>query len=407
MIIQINGKSLLECNEEEIQSIKDDPAFKESHYIDYKGNFSFIKISDKNEREKKKVEFRNDICSFANAEGGYILYGIKESQGIPVEINGITIPNDNTDKFELDLRNALSPIEPRVPYVKFNFIKLLSGNYVVIIYISHDLFAPYTHIENQINYKFFKRGGNEKTTMSYTELKNMFNQSIMLEKEIDLYRKERITYFKEQSENDTDAYSRFVLFHIIPDSFLDIESNKNLYAIEKNDRIRFDPIFSSLYCESSSTPCVDGLKYKPYDFESYPFICSINNNGVSECFISMNGKSFEFDEYYYSYDIWDYIKNTLIKYIKIMKGILYTKKIFACISIVGCKGMTCRTRVDDIRYKPKIDRNLISCTPITIDDISNDEIIESVSQKLYIEYMLSIGIKNDPELNSYIKNISQ
>lgn len=144
MVFQINGKTLLECNEDDIQLLIDDPAFRESEHIDYKENFSFLEIEDKKVKNTKKVEFRNDVCSFANAEGGYLIYGVKEEQGIVSEIIGITIPKNDTDKFELDRRNDLQPIFPRVPNIKFSFIPLQSGKYVVVMYIKHDSFAPYT-----------------------------------------------------------------------------------------------------------------------------------------------------------------------------------------------------------------------------------------------------------------------
>ena len=215
MEFQINGKSLLEINEDDIQLIIDNSDFRESEFIDYKENFAFLEIDDKSNKDKKRVEFRNDVCSFANAEGGYLIYGIKENQGLASAIIGITIHDNNTDKFELDRRNDLQHIFPRVPNIKFCFVPLQNGKFVVIIYIKNDSFAPYTQIENQINYKFFKRAGNEKVTMTYTELRNMFNQSISLDKEIDNYRKNRVTYYKEQSEEKNDIYSKFLITIII------------------------------------------------------------------------------------------------------------------------------------------------------------------------------------------------
>lgn len=91
-----------------------------------------------------------------------MIYGIKEELGIVSEIIGITVARNDTDKFELDRRNDLQSILPKVPNIKFSFIPLKTGKYVVIMYIKHDSFAPYTQIGNQINYKFFKRAGSQK-----------------------------------------------------------------------------------------------------------------------------------------------------------------------------------------------------------------------------------------------------
>lgn len=122
------------------------------------------------------------MCSFANSDGGYLVFGISDNSGCASELVGVEISDDNTDKFELDRRNNLSNIYPKTPHVDFHFVKLENGKYVVIIYIKRDGFAPYVYVEDENNYRIFKRTGNKKQTVTYSELKNMFNQSISLEK---------------------------------------------------------------------------------------------------------------------------------------------------------------------------------------------------------------------------------
>ena len=63
--------------------------------------------SCKAEKKDPKAEFRRDVCAFANSDGGYLVYGISEKNGIPEKITGITIPNNNPDNFELQLNNTL------------------------------------------------------------------------------------------------------------------------------------------------------------------------------------------------------------------------------------------------------------------------------------------------------------
>lgn len=405
MVLQVNGKSLLECNEEDIQLLIDDPTFRENDHIDYKENFAFLEIQEKNEKNKKKAEFRNDVCSFANAEGGYLIYGIKEKQGSVDEIIGISIPNNNTDKFELDRRNDLQSISPRIPNIRFNFIPLRTGKFVVIIFIKHDSFAPYTHIENQVNYKFFKRAGNEKVTMTYTEIRNMFNDSIALDKEIDSYRKERILFYKDQSEDENDHYSKFLLLHVIPDTFLDADYDHNVFAIEKKKGKVFSDIFSEFSCNMPSIPCVDGLKFYPYSFSNTPSICYIHNNGIMECFQSLKGISLVGDDIFPSEYIWEKIDPAIDKYLKVFKDNQLADRVYVCISIYGCKGMISEPASYDTLYKGTIDRKIINCTPTAIDDISDNNLITNCKKKIYVEYLLSIGVKHDKELENYIKEL--
>lgn len=233
MLPKINNKSMLDCAENDFTEILNNPDYRENQYLDYKQIFSFLE-SDKKKVAEKIVEFRNDVCAFANAEGGYLIYGITEKDGMASNLTGVDI--DNQDTFELDLRNKLTPIMPKMPPVQIRFVKLESGKYLVVMFIGHDYYAPYLHLEDQKNYKIYKRDGNKKTTIGYTELKNMFVQSRVLETEIWKFRKRRIEYYKEE------GIEQYMLYHIIPESFLN--DRKELFLVEKERNISFGAVFS-------------------------------------------------------------------------------------------------------------------------------------------------------------------
>lgn len=168
MLPTVNNKSFLECNEEDLKFLIENPDYRENEYIDYKENLHYLEIP-KDVKDRKtiiaqgKSEFKSDVCAFANAEGGYLIIGISNDNGCASELCGINIPNDDLDKFELDRRNDLMGIQPRIPSIKFHFIKIENGRYIVILYIRHDNSAPYLHIENEKNYQVFRRTGNKKS----------------------------------------------------------------------------------------------------------------------------------------------------------------------------------------------------------------------------------------------------
>lgn len=147
--MKINNKEFKDWTEGDLQEIVENDAFRENDYLDYKQTFAVLECQDKESKRKKQNEFRHDICSFANAEGGYLIVGVMEEKGIPLVIDGIAI--SNIDKFELDRRNELSGILPVVPKVDFSFIKLLNGNYVVVIKIYRGVYKPYLYRENEDN----------------------------------------------------------------------------------------------------------------------------------------------------------------------------------------------------------------------------------------------------------------
>ena len=406
-----NGKTLLECNEDDIKSLLDDPEFRESEYIDYKENFAFLEIEDKTAKNTKKVEFRNDVCSFANAEGGYLVYGIKEEQGIVSEIIGITIPQNDTDKFELDRRNDLQPIFPRVPNIKFSFIPLQSGKYVVIMYIKHDSFAPYTQIENKVNYKFFKRAGNGKVTMTYAEIRNMFNQSLSLDKEILSFRKERINYYSSLQGRIEEMHSQFLLFHIIPDTFLDREYDQDMFVLHKTKYPDLSSIFSGFECDGTSVPCVNGVRFIPYYKHTDKVECYLYNNGIVECFLSLENAITNKANYPNGYiqkdNIWDMIQKTLENYTSLKELIQRYDRVFLCLDIVGCKGVVSQTPSEfgERHYSGTIDRNTLICDPVVITDMKDEAILDNMIKKLHLNFLLSIGVKKGKKIDKLIKEL--
>lgn len=408
MLPKINNKSFLECNESDLEVLIGNEDYRENEYIDYKQNFDFLDFPKGKDRNEKTAEFRSDVCAMANAEGGYLIYGISDKNGCADEIIGVDIPDGNTDRFELDRRNNLSSISPRTPYIKFNFIKLVNDKYVVIIFVKHDSFAPYIHLENEKNYLIYKRSGNGKRAIGYQELKNMFNQSLSLEKEIYNYRMDRINYYRSQEDNDDKWYSQFLLLHIIPETFLDSSYNQNMFVTEKVNNISFNTIFSDFSCIDPSIPCVDGLRFIPYVESKLGNICYLNNNGVAECFLPLRNHLHvslsQFPNGYIACGfIWDIIKNTLWHYSEKMNGIINCDKVFVCVSIIGCKGVV--SEGDNYHVTGTIDRNTLLCAPVITEKFGENGDTELLLKKLYLEYHIAIGRKHDKNLNGLIKEL--
>ena len=410
MLPKINGKSFLECTEEDLKILIDNPDFRENEYIDYKQNFAFLELPKGKERNEKIAEFKSDVCSFANAEGGYLILGISDVEGCAAELVGIEI--DNTDRFELDRRNNLMAIQPKTPYVKFHFVQLKNEKYIVILYIKHDSFSPYIHIEDEKNYKIYKRVGNRKETMTYTELRNMFNQSLSLDKEIYNYRMERINYYRSQEDDENHSHSQFLMLHIIPETFLDPSYNVNMLAIEKNGKINFRDVIRDFVSSDYSIPCVEGLRFVPYSNIAPASECYVYNNSIVECYypirhaLNINPERYPNGYIAWKY-IWEKISKTVCKYNKVFTDIHSDKRVYICISILGCKGVRSSSSNEDFWYDyvGEIDRDTLLCTPIAIENIDSEDDEILLLKKLYIEYMLSIGKKHDEDLDKYIKEI--
>ena len=408
MYPSVHSKSFLECNEDDLQSMLDNPDYRENEYLDYKSTFSLYDYSkdQKKERQKAISELRSDVCAFANSNGGYLLYGIREDgNGIPKELCGIELPDSNTDKFELSLKNWLQTIMPKVPRFRLSFIHLTNGKYIVVLYVHHDSFAPYVHLDNEKCYRIYKRAGNSKVIMTYAELKNMFNQSPALERELQNFRRERIDYFRSHDDTQKQEYSKFLIFHIIPETFLDSSYNKTMFALEKSGTL-FSSMFSSFSCRTSSLPMVDGLRYINYNTRNE---CRVFNSGTAEVFYPLaddlgvgfnsNSRGFFPSEY-----IWPMLEKVLNHYTQLMEKTLDTHRVYVCISIIGCKGV--QTEARQLQHTiSTIDRDVLLCNPILFEDIGSLEENEVDIKRLKLDFLLSLGVRLEDEVHDLAKEL--
>lgn len=74
--MKINNREFKEWAAEDLYEIIENESYRENEYIDYKETFAVPECQDKESKRRKQNEFRHDICSFANADGGYLVFGI-------------------------------------------------------------------------------------------------------------------------------------------------------------------------------------------------------------------------------------------------------------------------------------------------------------------------------------------
>ena len=156
----------------------------ESKTLDYKRELSF---SGKG-KEKKEKKFLEDIVAFANTLGGYIIYGIEESNGVPKKIVGFGVKDvdknfRNIEDVLLKLESIIEDgIEPKIygenpeERCKIKPIEIQDEKFVVIIKIPKSIYAPHRTIISKGG-KFKKRGERKNIDMSYEELKTAFLKS--------------------------------------------------------------------------------------------------------------------------------------------------------------------------------------------------------------------------------------
>ena len=127
----------------------------ESDYLDYKESIS---ISTK----KEKMELCKDVTSFANENGGALIYGVPETDqnGVPVPKDiaecGIELPSDLIINIENILLDVIAPPLPEL-FIKVISLDGTSSKSVLLIYHPGSWNKPHM-VEGYKQGRYYRRG---------------------------------------------------------------------------------------------------------------------------------------------------------------------------------------------------------------------------------------------------------
>jgi hypothetical protein len=126
--------------------------YEEGKRLDFK-EISPIHTTNKSDINRAYNEFIKDLTSFANTEGGFIIYGVREEKRIAVEFTSFEI------NFE-DLETRLGQVvrtrsDPPVVGYKFHIIKKENGKVILVLEISKSSNAPHAHVDPGKKYPVF------------------------------------------------------------------------------------------------------------------------------------------------------------------------------------------------------------------------------------------------------------
>ena len=128
------------------------------------------------------------VCSFANTDGGDLIFGIRARDGIPHEIVGVQIPNPDECKLTLEhlIQNG---IEPQIRGIGIKGVLLQNGNYALIVRVPRSWIAPH---RVKGNARFYARNNAGAFELDVPQLKQAFLLSETVAQRIREFRADRI-----------------------------------------------------------------------------------------------------------------------------------------------------------------------------------------------------------------------
>lgn len=181
--------------------------------------------------DSDRKEFLADISSFANASGGHIVYGMKEHEGIPVEICGLDGEDPDSLVGGLDAR-IRDGIRPRIPGVAVRWIPLSSGRGSVVIRIPKSFASPHMVIYKGTS-RFFSRHSNGKYQLDVEEIRASFLLSDSIAQRIREFRLDRIAKIRDKDTPVPLPRGAKVALHIVPLAGFSVPALIDLQQVSK------------------------------------------------------------------------------------------------------------------------------------------------------------------------------
>lgn len=172
--------------------------------------------------DENKKEFLADIVSFANTNGGVIIYGIREDAGLPVELVGIS--SDNYDILKGRLESIIRDgISPKLNGIKVVDISLKSGKKVIVIKIPRSWSSPHL-VWYKRSSKFYARNSSHgKYQLEVSEIRSQMLTTEDLQEKMRDFRFDRISKILNGEVPVQISDNPAFVLHLIPlSSFYDL-----------------------------------------------------------------------------------------------------------------------------------------------------------------------------------------
>jgi hypothetical protein len=199
--------SIFDVNEDDLLSLIS-RGVQEQKILDYKRD-----LPGNSDNDKK--EFLADVSSFANTVGGFLIYGIAETQGVAVDIAGINGLDPDNEKLRLD-QIIREGIEPRLPELDIHSVKLKNGNDILVIQIPQSHIAPHMVAFKSAS-RFYARQSNGKYLLDVQQLRDAFLLSAAVSDRIRDFRLARISRLgANETPVKLEDGSAKLIVHVIP-----------------------------------------------------------------------------------------------------------------------------------------------------------------------------------------------
>lgn len=331
-----------------------------------------------------KKEFLADVASFANANGGSILYGITEKRdtagkttGFPEEALGLA--GVNVDQVIRQYESIVtSGLAPRVPGVRFYCVEGFPQGPVLVIHIPQSWIGPHMLNPPQSS-RFFSRNSGGKYPLDVQEIRESFLQSDGLPERIRRFRDDRLARIISGETPVPLRQEQWLAIHIVPVGTLGQRNGINLEAVnQRHSELR--PIKATSWNHRYN---MDGFCiWQPYGNGTAAHYTQVFRSGCIEAVRTDVIDRCDQGKYVRSRITEDTIIDSALEYINVLESLDIEPPVVVLAALVGTKSATLEFMFGDRWSDADLSRYLINRDMLILPDIWIDDFSVNMATKL-------------------------
>jgi len=180
----------------------------------------FKQIAPAMQRDDPRNEFAKDVCAFANASGGDIVYGIATTGDVAHTVLPMSAEPFDACKRRLS-ETLANHVEPRIAGIRYKEVPIDDQGYALIIRVPQSFDGPHRYqIRSQAgspaHYRFVMRSSTGTIDMDYTQLRDSFGRTASLVEQARLFRHNRLSRMEREDFPRPMPVGAKLVVHFVP-----------------------------------------------------------------------------------------------------------------------------------------------------------------------------------------------
>lgn len=312
--------------------------------------------------DDEKRELLADVSSFANASGGDLLYGVEEAGGLPTAIIGVSGVDPDAEILRLEsiIRTG---VDPRIPGVHLRAVPLASGSFVLVVRIPQSWALPHVVGFKNLS-RFYSRTSAGKYQLDVSELRALFVGSSEAAERIRRFRDERLARIVAGEGAFEMSGQALVVLHLVPLRIFGPATRFDLRQLD-NQTVSLPPLYAGGWNHRYN---LDGFAtWSPVNSRAGSYV-QVFRHGAIEAVEASMLEPRQDRSVIQSAHLAKELVNNLPRYLAVQRELGVDLPVVILLELVGVKGYRLATGPDWFFDSAPIDRDLITCPEMIVED---------------------------------------